>query len=357
MPDTTVESHSHSCQYSNGSSWTEFGDVVERFTTHHGYQADRGTASISLIAIPSAITEGTEIICSIDGTTVFRGYVARPARHGIGQSQVLECEGRGAKLAMKWGGEGTDPELDEDFSRVYESQTTGAIITNLCEAMAIEVSMHSIVDDGVTRGTIYPVTLRIGQDPWSLIRGDNGLDIIRNYWTAERNDGVIVRALFEVGSADFTATEGVNILSADRTPQGNESIVNRCVVYGFEYEGATIGGIGVGSYQQDNEHIPDPPKSQAKVIRNSFIESDAESIETATLYVVAHNFPYDETHLSVPGNPSLTIGQTIQIDAPIGLAHAGDSSSLRFAAEVSHDYGVGVGYETKLVCIRVSNEA
>jgi hypothetical protein len=293
------------------------------------------------------------VVCYIDGTTVFNGKMARPALHYFGNSVVIECEGRGSYLANPWGGEGTDPELNELFERVYENQTTGAIITNVCEAFSVEVSMHDIVDDGVTRGTIYPITLRVGQDGWSLIRGENGLDEIRGYWTAETKNGAITRRLLAyAGSPDFTATEGDTIISSDRTPRGTESIVNRSIWYGFEYEGATIGGIGVGDYAEANANIPTPPTSRTKVIRNNFVESDAEALAAAQLYVGRHNFPYDETNLTLLGDPSIDIGQTVRIDSA-ELDHDGTSASDRLIAECSHRYGVGVGYETAIKCIRV----
>lgn len=349
---TTVESHTHSCQYSSdGSSWEDFSSYVESFTTHHGYQADRGTCSINCYVYPAGLAENDYVVCYIDGTMVFNGRMARPALHGHGNSVVIECEGRGAYLANPWGGEGTDPELDELFNRVYENQTTGAIITNLCEAMAVEVSMHDITDDGVTRGTIYPVTLRVGQTPWSLIRGESGLDEIQGYWTAETKNGAITRrAIANAVSADFGATEGDNIISCDRTPQGTESIINRCIVYGLEFEDLTIGGLGVGDYDQPNSNIPDPPKSRTKVIRNGYVETDAEALEMATGWVDRHNFPYDETNLVLLGDTSIDIGQTVEITST-EWDHAGD---LRFVAEVSHRYGVGVGYETAVKAIRVT---
>ena len=351
---TTVENHSHSCQYSSdGSTWIDFSNYVESFTTHHGYQADRGTCQINCYEYPSGLAENDYVVCYIDGTVVFNGRMARPALHYFGNSVVIECEGRGSYLANPWGGEGTDPELDVLFNRVYESQTTGAIITNICEAFAIEVSMHSITDDGVTRGTVYPVTLRVGQTGWSLIRGDTGLDEIRGYWTAEKKNGAIYRELIAyAGSPDFTATEGSNIISADRTPQGTESIINRCIYYGFEYEGATIGGIGVGDYSLSNSNIPDPPKSRTKVIRNNFVESDAEALAAAQNFVERHNFPYDEDNLTLLGDPDIDIGQTVRIDSA-ELDHDGTSASDRFVAEVSHRYGVGIGYETQVKAIRV----
>ena len=137
---------------------------------------------------------------------------------------------------------------------------------------------------------------------------------------------------------------------SDRTPQGAESIINRCVVYGLEYESLSIGGVGVGDYAQTNTNIPDPPLSQAKVIRSNLVESDVDALAVATAYVLRHNFPYDETSPVLLGDTSITIGQTGQIDAPTSLDHDGD---LRFAAEVEHHYGVGVGFETRVKLIRV----
>jgi hypothetical protein len=349
---TTVENHTHSCQYSeDGSTWLDFSSYVESFTTHHGYQSDRGTCSINCYAYPSGLANNDYVVCYIDGVMVFNGRMARPALHGHSNSVVIECEGRGANLANPWGGEGTDPELDDLMNRVYESQTTRAIITNLCEAMAVEVNMHDILGDNETRGTILPVTVRVGQTPWSIIRGESGLDEIRGSWTAETKNGAITRRYVENAvSADFDAIEGDNIISCDRTPQGTESIVNRCIVYGFEYEGATFGGLGVGDYYQANSNIPDPPKSRTRVIRNSYVESDAEALAMATAWVDRHNFPYDETNIVLLGNTSIDIGQTVEITST-EWDHAGD---LRFIADVSHRYGVGVGYETQVKAIRVT---
>lgn len=348
---TTVEAYAHSCQYSSdGESWEDFSSYVEGFTTHHGHTADRGTISISCYAYPSGLAENDYLVCFIDGSLVFNGRVARPALHYIGNSVIIEGEDIMANLANPWGGEGEDPELDELFSRVYEGQAVSGIITNYCEAMAVPVELHDIEDSAWIVGTLYPVTLRVGQAPTTHIRE---WDEVEGCWTATRNNGAITRRPLSVGSADFTATEGDNIISSDRTPRGTESIINRWVVFGFEYEGATIGGFGVGDYQLDNENIPDPPKSRTKVLRSNFVETDEDALAFATAGVDRTNFPYDETNIVVLGDTSITIGQTGQIDST-ALDHAGDDTSLRFAADVEHRYGVGVGYETSVKCIRVA---
>lgn len=350
---TSVETHTHSAQRStDGITWTEFGGLVESFTTHHDYQADRGTASIACVVYPSGLAENEYVTLSIDGDLVFNGRMARPGLHYAGNSVVIECEGRGAYLAKNWKGDGTDPELDVLFDRVYEDQTDGAIITNLAEAAMVEISMHDIEDSGVVRGTLYPVTLRTGQPYWSLIRGDSGLDEPVGYWTAETNNGAVTRRPISIDPDDvaFTATEGVNIISADRTPQGTESIINRCIYYGFAYEGATIGGIGIGDYSLPNDNIDG---FNPKIFHTNLVETDADALASATNYVGRHNFPYDETNITMLGNTSVTIGQTCQIDSAL-LDHAGDETSLRFVAACSHRYGVGIGFETQVKCIRTA---
>lgn len=346
---TLVESHSHSCQYSSdGTTWTDFSAYVESFSTHHAIDADRGTCQINCYVYPAGLTENDYVVVAINGQTVFNGRFARPGLHGPAASAVMECEGRGAYLAKNWKADGVDPEINALFEREYSSQTARAIITNLIEAAAVENTMHDILGDDELRGTIFPIILRPGQTFWSLIRGDEGLDEIRGCWTAETNNGAITRRYLAVaGSADFTAVEGDNIISCDRTPQGTESIFNRCIVYGFEYEGATIGGIGIGDYSQPNTNIVG---YNPKVIRTNLVESDAEALAMATAWVDRHNFPYDETNLVLLGNPAITLGQTVAITSTF-WDHAGDA---RLVAAVSHAYGIDVGYETRVKAIRVS---
>ncbi len=348
---TTVESHTHSCQYSSdGTTWTDFSSYVEHFETHDSITADRSTVSISCYEYPSGLAEDDYLVCYIDGATVFNGHVARPGLHYFGNSVVIEGESVMANLANPWGGEGTDPELDALFNRVYENELVSDIITNYCEAMAVPVSLHAIDVSTWTLGTIYPVTLRVGEAPINHIRE---WDEIEGCWTATRKNGAIYRqTLAYAGSPDFTATEGDNIISADRTPRGTESIVNRWIIYGFEYEGATIGGIGVGDYALPNGNIPDPPLSRAKIIRSNFVETDADALAFATAGVDRTNFPYDETNLVLLGDTSIDIGQTCRIDSA-ELDHDGTSAADRFVAEVVNAYGVGVGYETRIKCIRV----
>jgi hypothetical protein len=298
------------------------------------------------IPIPSGLAENDYLICYIDGVLVFNGRVARPGLHYFGNSVVIEGESIMANLTNPWGGEGTDPELDDLFNRVYENELVSDIITNYCEAMAVPVSLHAINVSTWTLGTIYPVTLRVGEAPINHIRE---WDEIEGCWTATRKNGAIYRQSLAYGSPAFTATEGDNIISADRTPRGTESIVNRWIIYGFEYEGATIGGIGVGDYALPNSNIPDPPKSRAKIIRSNFVESDVDALAFATAGVDRTNFPYDETNITLIGDTSIDIGQTVTIDSS-ELDH---SSESRFVSEVVHAYGVGVGYETRIKCIRV----
>jgi hypothetical protein len=349
---TTVESHTHSCQRSSdGSSWTEFGAYVEHFETHGNYQADRQTVDISCYVYPSGLAENDYVICYVDGVAVFDGRMARPALHGYGQSVVIQCEGRGAYLAKKWKGDGVDPELDALFNRVYESVDDAEIIVNLCTTAGVELSKQLINSSSITRGTIYPVTLRTGETYWSIIRGDQGLDEPVGYWTAERKDGVIFRGPIALGSPAFTADETDNIISIDRTPLGTESIENRCIYYGFEYELLSIGGIGVGDYSEANSNIDG---YNPRIFHTNIVESDAEALAAATSYVVRHNFPYDETRIVLLGDTSIDIGQTVRIDAPVSADHDGTSAADRFIADVVHAYGVGVGYETRIIAIRVA---
>lgn len=349
---TTLERHTHSCQWSsNGSTWTDFSGVVLGFTTSHAIDADRGTVEIRCAQYPSGLAANDYLICYINGDLVFNGHVARPARgYYVETDTTIFGEDISANLANPWGGEGTDPELDALFNRVYTAQDDGAIITNLCEAMAVPVSLHDIESSAWTLGTIYDVVLRVGQTPWSLIRE---IDSLAFYWTAGANNGAVTRRPLSVDPGDvaYTAEEAVNILSANRNPRGPESIINRCIVYGFEYEGGTVGGIGVGDYSVVNSDIPDPPKSRTTTIRSNLVEDDTKALAVATDYVAHHNFPYDETNLVVLGDTSLTIGQTWQIDAP-SLDHAGDSTSLRLVAQLSHVYGAGTGYEVSARLIR-----
>jgi hypothetical protein len=93
-------------------------------------------------------------------------------------------------------------------------------------------------------------------------------------------------------------------------------------VYGLEYEGGTIGGLGVGDYSEANSNIPTPPTSRTKTVRSNLVEDDAKALAVATDGVQHTNFPTDETNLTVLGDTSLTIGQTWQIDAAT-LDHAG----------------------------------
>lgn len=347
---TTYEQHTHSCQWSsNGSTWHDFSADVMGLTTTHAIDADRGTVEIQCAAYPSGAAANDYLIVYIDGTLVFNGHIARPARGYYTETDTtIYGEDLGANLAYPWGGEGTDPELDADFNRVYTSQTDGAIITNFCEAMGVPVSLHDIEDSGWTLGTIYDVVLRVGQAPWSLIRE---IDSLAFYWTACSNNGAVTRRPLSIGSTDFTATEGSNILAASRTPQGPESIVNRWIVTGYDTELGKIGGLGVGDYSEANSNIPTPPTSRTRQVQSNLIEDDAKALAVATDGVQHTNFPYDEASITIPGDPDRTIGETWQIDAAT-LDYAGDSSSLRFVHTISHRLGVGVGYETVAKVIR-----
>lgn len=350
---TTVESHTHSCQYSSdGTTWLDFSSYVEHFETHHAYQADRGTVDISCYAYPSGLAENDYVICYIDGVAVFDGRMARPALHGVGNSVVIQCEGRGAYLAKKWKGDGVDPELDVLFNRVYENEDDAEIIVNLCTTAGVELSKQLINSSGVTRGTIYPVTLRTGETYWSIIRGDQGLDEPPGYYTCELKTGILFRGPIALGSPAYTPTEYDNIISVDRTPQGTESIENRCIYYGFGNETyPEFGGIGVGDYSEANSNIDG---YNPRIFHTNMVESDADALASATGYVLRHNFPYDETNIVVLGDTSLDLGQTVRIDAPDTADHDGTSASDRFIAEISHRYGVGVGYEVAIKCIRVA---
>lgn len=353
---TTVERHTHSCQYStDGDAWTDFSGVVIGFSTHHAIDADRGTCEIRCSEYPSGLAFNDYVICYIDGELVFNGHLARPARAGIAGDVTFYCEDVMANIANPWGGEGTDPELDDLNNRVYESQTDGAIITNLCEAMGVPVELHDIEDSAWTMGTILPVIVRVGQTPLSVIRD---IDELALYWTSGTNNGAITRRPISVDPGDvaFEAEEGVNIISATRAPRGTESIVNRCIVYGFDYEGATIGGLGVGDYSEANATIPDPPGSYTKTIRSNYVEDDAKALEIATNYVAHHNFPYDEANLVVLCEPTHTIGETWMINAPDGLDYEDSDASLRMVHTLEYRYGADVGYEVSVKVIRPQKE-
>jgi hypothetical protein len=353
---TTFQSHTHTAKFNHstiddGSGMTDFSSVVMGFVTHHSISADRGSCELTCASYPAGLTENDHVVLTIDGTTVFNGRLARPAVQYY-DHWTFYLEDVGANMAFLWGGEGTDPELDALKNRVYTVGTTDdSLIVNLFEAMGGPVSLHSIPATANALATIFDITLRVGQAPWSLIRSDTGIDVIYGMWTATTNDGVLRRAaLATAGSADFTAVEGTNIISGDRSPQGTESIINRYIVYGFEYEGATIGGVGVGDYALSNSNIPTPPTSHSATIRNNFIETDAQALATATIQVGLHNFPYDEANVVLLGSTSITIGQTVSITS----ADLDYSANKRFVAECSHRYGAGVGYETSIKAIRTA---
>lgn len=344
----TIERHTHSCQYSSdGSTWVEFGQYVVGITTHHDDAADRGTVEIKCTVYPSGLAENNYLVCYVDGDTVFNGRVARPARNYYTEADMtVYGEGRGAYLAKNWKADGVDPYIDAAFDRVYTNMEDGAIITNLAEAAGVEVSMHIIQSSGILRGTIYDVILKAGQAFWSLIRGDQGMDVIAGYITFEDVPGRIVRAPYNVDPLTIadTAAEGTNILTATRTPRGTESIYNRAIVYGLEYEGATIGGIGVGDYSLPNSNIDG---YNPLVLRTNMVESDSDALASATQIVNHNNFPKDEANITVIGNTGANVGQTWQLNSAT-LDYANDSSSLRWCAAVSHNYGSGVGFETAL---------
>jgi hypothetical protein len=354
---TTVETHTHVVQYNHstiddGAGMTDVSSYLVSFVTHHDIDAEAGTCELTLYAYPAGIVVNDHFVLSIDGDTVFNGRMARPAVEFYGQ-WVFYLEDIGANMRFLWGGEGSDPELDALFNRVYTATDDDVYIVNIFEALGGPVSLHSIPTSANPIATIYDLTHRVGQSGWTYIRGEQGLDIIYGCWTATTNDGVLRRGPLEVGSADFTAVEGTNILmGSNRQPLGTESIINRYIVYGLEYEGAMIGGVGVGDYSLTNSNIPTPPTSHSKTIRNNLIEDDATALACATVQVGLHNFPYDETNLVLLGDTSITIGQTVDITstgAALSLDHNGDS---RFVASAEHHYGVGVGYETHVKAIR-----
>jgi len=352
---TPTPTHAATVQYNHstiddGAGMTDVSDALVSFVTHHDIDADAGTCELTLSYYPSGIVVNDHFVITIDGDTVFNGRLARPAIEYY-DHWTFYLEDIGGNLRFFWGGEGTDPELDALFDRVYENTTDDAYIVNIFEALGGPVSLHSIPTTLNPLGTIYPLTHRVGQAGWTYIRGDSGIDIIYGMWTATTNDGVLRRGSLAVGSADFTAVEGTNILlGSNRQPLGTESIINRYVVYGLEYEGATIGGVGVGDYSLSNSNIPTPPTSHTKIIRNNLIEDDATALACATLQVGLHNFPYDETNLVLLGDTSITIGQTVEITSTgedLSLDHNGD---LRFVASCEHHYGAG--YEVHVKAIR-----
>jgi hypothetical protein len=337
----------------DGTGMTDMSSVVLSIVTHNDIDAACGTAEITCSSYPSGLVVNDHIVLTIGGHLIFNGRLARPAVQYYGQ-WVFYCEDIGANMSFKWGGEGTDPELDALDDRVYSNTTDDALIVNVFEALGGPVSLHSIPTTLNPLATDFDITLRVGQDGWSLIRGDQGIDIIYGMWTATTNDGVLRRGpLSYADSPDFTAVEGTNILlGSGRSPQGTGSIVNRYIVYGYDNEFGTIGGVGVGDYSLPNSNIPTPPTSYCKTIRNSLIENDATALACATIQVTLHNFPYDQTDLVLLGDTSITIGQTVAITSmggPMKLDHNGD---LRFVASCSHIYNAQVGYQTHVKCIR-----
>lgn len=351
---TTVETYTATVQYNHstiddGAGMTDVSDALISFTTHHAIDAECGTCELNLAFYPSGIVVNDHFVLTIDSVTVFNGRLARPAVQYY-DSWTFYLEDVGANLKFLWGGEGSDPELDALLNRVYENTTDDQYIVNIFEALGGPVSLHSIPTTLNPLATIYPLTHRVGQSGWTYIRGDQGIDIIFGMWTGTTNDGVLRRAPLAVAlTQDFEAVEGTNILQgATRSPLGTESIKNRYIVYGLEYEGAAIGGVGVGDFALSNSNIPTPPTSHSETIRNNLIEDDPTALACATIQVGLHNFPYDETNTPLLGDTSITIGQTSAIDST-DLDH---NSDLRFSAAVEHHFGVGVGYETHVKHIR-----
>lgn len=312
--------------------------------TSHGINQDCGTATVHIHGVSIASYIGKEINIYANSTLIFNGTVLKPSWSYYSGAKGLSCADIMRNITRPWGGSGTDPEIDAQFNRVYENQLASAVRINVCEAMAVPVSLHSIITDAWTLGTTEPVVLRVGQTALQLIRS---LDELEGHWTASRANGAIYNRRLEHDTPVATFTEGSNILNLAGWRQAPDGIINKCIIYGLQTPTIAIGGPGVGEYAVTNVDIPDPPKYQPKVFRTNLVEADITAADFAERYVDNHNFRPENWELTIAGESTIQVGDTVTVNASTNEL----TSSDRFVAGTKREWG-NSGFLTKLSLIR-----
>jgi hypothetical protein len=216
----------------------------------------------------------------------------------------LICGDLLARARDSWGGD------DEE----YASQTSAAIIRNGLEKNAIPSSSASIEGDVWTVGVINPLVLKNGDDPYGTLI--EPLDNLEGYKTYSLSTGVIVRRRVTGsagGSAAYTFTRGVDILSAPRHNRSALGIVNKVIITGVEYEGLVVGGPGIGEASASNIYVSNVSGFNTERIQSNLVEDDDIALEFAERRVADKNRRPEAVEISIPLDPRIQPGMTVAI--------------------------------------------
>lgn len=283
---------------------------VLEVTCSAGFDQINAEATIWAPARPSWADERMEVtIWAKNSATgqgqIFGGEVTgfdwtyAPTKVGVVCGDLL------ARARDAWGG-------DEEE---YSGQTSAAVVRNALEKNAIPSSMASIEGDDWTIGTINPLILSSGDDPYGTLIAP--LDDLEGYKTYSLSSGVIVRRRVTGaagGAAALTFEKGVTILSSPRHSRTALGIVNKVIITGVDYEGLVIGGPGIGEASSPNPYVSNVSGYTTERIQSNLIEDDATALLFAERRVADKNRRPEQLIFSIPLDPRVQPGMTIAVN-------------------------------------------
>lgn len=289
--------------------------------------------TITMPQLPSTAAERQEVIVYAgyngDLAQLFGGEYTGVAWSYFPGRIELSCRDRLALAQFAWSG---------TVDRVYISQDDAAVIRNLLEAMGLPSYVASIESSGWTLGNINPVTCKVGDIPFDIVRN---IDQVAGYRTFVRGNGSIYRRRVSGDTAStpvWTCQQGQDIISIKRR-RSIEGIKNQWKVTGYTYLNVPVQQTA----QATSAYIPTPPQYVGDTLQSELIETDAKALAVAQRLVSDTNRRIESYELEVIGNPLIQPADTI------GIIHSGVSNvnSMFLVDTVTHRV-TSRGYRTTI---------
>lgn len=297
-----------------------------------GIDQDSDACTVNGIGIDGAARN--TLVAYVGGDLLFNGEVLEP-HYDLPASapypNTLIGTGYMSRLSKKWG--------NGVYS--YDTQTAGAVETNLIEKSGIDVSLHVVVDSGRNIGSVgNELWLRDGtpqgidpnagtQDvPLNLIRDLLKLDL---YYIAARSNGAIYINAMATDTPVATIGQGSPLRSFSWRPGNPNEIKNKWLIKGFEDEGFAF----VGSASATSIWLPAPFEFNADGFQSFLLESDIDCQAVADAYLAYWNRLIPECTFEVDGNLAIQPGTTVNFTVP----KKGLASTDFFITQVTHKAG------------------
>lgn len=313
-----------------------------------------GTANAVIERSDGDVTPGDPLVVrlGLDGT-ILTQFTGEADQDGVeyypeqievaGVGPLSRARRRVNTVDLTWPGAEPDPDLPTPEKLAYWAvgKTDIEHITALLELAGI--TEYDLEGTGEIVGDINPVTLPTGGNPWSLIQE---IDRLTWYRTFDSPDGVVVRRPFSIlpsAGAAMTLTQGVDLLSGQRTRTRQGMITNVHIV-GTSYIGADDWPIVI-EFATDNPETNEYGINDVLEYQSELFETEAQAEAWAATAMGEYGILQEKYSFTlIKGIPGLRAGMTVNIVSDV----FGLGAASRFLVESVRHYSDGKEYLTAI---------